>query len=536
MTLSGLLPLFCVLGYSEYSFRKAREAEVRQLALRNANLAVSEIQRIFEGVQNLLIAVSEVDGVRNFDKNECARYLIRLQPNVPLLAGMMVADTQGHYRCGFNGPDFNLNIGDRSYFQRALDSRRPIVGGYIIDRGMNRPMLPIAMAMRDPKGVATGILVAGLDLDKFGQLIASRSLPEGGSLAVADHNGIVIAREPAGRFVGTRIMDDYLRLLTAPGPGTEDITSQDGTRRVVGYVPIPKDYSGLYVSVGLSQEASYEAVWRTSRVSLALALSSAFLALLATWFTANRAFGRPLKTMMTTIQRWRAGEVDVRTGFSSDTGELGALGGDLDRMMDELQLHQQDRDLLMNELSHRVKNTLATVMALAATSIGRVPEAEKALGEFNGRIQALGKAHDILTQDRWESAEIGELIRTVTAPVGGQETRFIISGPELRIGPRQALAVTMVMHELWTNAAKYGALSVADGSVRIAWRLDESTPDLLHLSWREENGPIVSTPTQTGFGTRLILRGFKRDMEVSLDYLASGVVCKIDIPLAPPPA
>ncbi|WP_407526848.1 sensor histidine kinase [Methylobacterium oryzisoli] len=201
--------------------------------------------------------------------------------------------------------------------------------------------------------------------------------------------------------------------------------------------------------------------------------------------------------------------------------------------------------LLIHELNHRVKNTLATVQSIAMQSLRRLrgPDAEIARGAFVERLIALARAHDVLTRESWEGADLAEVVAGAIAPLEGprgRRPRFSTGGPALRLPPRMALSVAMALHELGTNAVKYGALSVPDGQVAIAWSLEGRT---LTLRWRESGGPPVSPPTRTGFGSRLIGQSLARDLDgtVTLDYAPEGVVCTIRAPLteadgAPAPA
>jgi PAS domain S-box-containing protein len=196
--------------------------------------------------------------------------------------------------------------------------------------------------------------------------------------------------------------------------------------------------------------------------------------------------------------------------------------------------HEERQRLLINELNHRVKNTLATVQSIAAQSFRDVPGDQ--LQWFEGRLLALSSAYDVLTRENWESATICELLATVIAPLSGQDSsRFTLSGPDLRLSPRVVLSLSMALHELCTNAAKYGALSNDTGHVLICWSLAGTNgSSRLRLRWEESGGPTVELPQRKGFGSRLITRGVAHELSaaVRLEFLATGVVCEIDAPLA----
>lgn len=195
--------------------------------------------------------------------------------------------------------------------------------------------------------------------------------------------------------------------------------------------------------------------------------------------------------------------------------------------------------LLTNELNHRVKNTLATVQSIAAQTFRNVAD-QQARSVFEARVAALSSAHNVLTDANWESAGLTEVVARALAPHAADEndaTRFRIAGPDTRLHPKVALTLAMALHELMTNAAKYGALSVPGGRVSVTWTLSrDEGRDRLALTWAETGGPEVVPPTRKGFGSRLIERQLPLEFDGSaaIDFAPGGVVCRLDIPLAAP--
>ncbi|MFL5204868.1 MAG: sensor histidine kinase, partial [Microvirga sp.] len=203
--------------------------------------------------------------------------------------------------------------------------------------------------------------------------------------------------------------------------------------------------------------------------------------------------------------------------------------------IDEIKRSEEHQRLLINELNHRVKNTLATVQSIASQTLRNAPTTEDARDALEGRLLALSRAHDVLTRENWEGAELREIINEVVEPYLRQKTKhFEIEGPHLRLIPRTALAIAMAIHELATNAAKYGALSVPSGCVFITWTVTSESLPHLELRWQERDGPPVSRPTRRGFGTRLIERSLATDVggHVQLTYDPAGVVCVMNVPLS----
>lgn len=190
------------------------------------------------------------------------------------------------------------------------------------------------------------------------------------------------------------------------------------------------------------------------------------------------------------------------------------------------------QQLLVNELNHRVKNTLATVQSIAAQTFrdGVGGEAKKG---FEGRLLALSRAHDVLTQENWEGADLKDLVTGVVAQMCGDRLSF--DGPTVHLKPQLALTLSVALHELCTNATKYGALTASEGRVEIAWSLANENPGKrLVLRWSESGGPAVVAPDRRGFGTRVIERSLAREhkAQVDLEFAAPGLRCTLDIPLA----
>jgi two-component sensor histidine kinase len=191
---------------------------------------------------------------------------------------------------------------------------------------------------------------------------------------------------------------------------------------------------------------------------------------------------------------------------------------------------------LAEELQHRIKNTLAMVGAIANQTM-RGESVEAARNAFTARLVTLSRAHDILTQKNWLSAPIKEVVEGALAPHRTGQGRIDVSGPELLLQPKQALAIALSVHELATNAVKYGALSGAGGTVCIAWSTGiAADAPTFHFVWSEAGGPPVVEPKQSqkSFGSRLIERTLSNDFggEVLITYAVKGVVCELTAPLA----
>lgn len=188
--------------------------------------------------------------------------------------------------------------------------------------------------------------------------------------------------------------------------------------------------------------------------------------------------------------------------------------------------------LLMQELSHRVKNSLAMVQAIASQTLRSATSLEQAGEIFSGRLAALSRAHDLLVGGNWANANLADIVGSVLG-IQGEPGRFTIHGPDVVLGPKAALALTLILHELFTNAVKYGALSVPSGRITLTWRVDDIEGERqFRLRWQELDGPPVAPPTRRGFGSRLIERTFPSVRGRSeTAYPPGGVVFTLDAPL-----
>jgi len=664
LALISVLPAIVIWTYTEVTLRRDREAEVQDLALRQAQLAASEIERIFEGIRSLLIAVGEVSSVQSMDTPACVAYLTALQPKVPYLVSITGLDLEGKIRCRQQGISSEPRYADRSYFQEAIQANGFVVGKYTVGRIAERKVLPLALPLHDKDGVTRGVLVAALDLAWFGQQLIERSLPTDGSITVADSAGTIIAREPLPeRFVGTPIPDAFQSLVHADKAGAIEVLSQDGTRRVLGYIPASRPASNVYVSAGLSSKAAFSTVNEAAKRGFMLIAAAFILALSLAWLSGRVFVTKPFHRMTAAVRAWRRGNYEARIDLPRGSGEMGVLADAFNELMDDIArrqaalqeseerarlaleagqmgtwwfnpvkrsggwskhaadllglsdtktsapeewqrvvhpddravvgraienamrgggdyeaefrvLHEGGRErwinsrgrvffnaeskpvrvvgivqditirkqaeaqqrLLLDELNHRVKNTLATVQSIASQTLRSTTEPKKFREAFESRLLALSKTHDLLTRNAWREADLRAIVEQELIPYRRElDDRITISGPAVSLPSRAAINLGLVVHELATNAAKYGALSVPHGQLDFTWSIETEGTDqaTLHLSWREQGGPTVAQPTRKGFGSKLLLRSVEGELNgrVTLRFLPSGLTCELFIPL-----
>lgn len=218
-----------------------------------------------------------------------------------------------------------------------------------------------------------------------------------------------------------------------------------------------------------------------------------------------------------------------RAAQTADDGGARRLAGvSLD--ITERKRAEEHQKLLVNELNHRVKNSLATVQSIAAQTLRSVAAPEFFRDAFETRLIALSHTHDLLTRESWAGASLREVFDLELHAMAGEDrVSFTYSG-DVRLHPKAAVALGMGIHELTTNAAKYGALSTPDGRVAVTWTVED---DILRLTWTERGGPPVTPPARRGFGARLLERGLAAELSggVELTYDAAGLVCLMALPM-----
>lgn len=197
--------------------------------------------------------------------------------------------------------------------------------------------------------------------------------------------------------------------------------------------------------------------------------------------------------------------------------------------------HEEHLRLMVDELNHRVKNTLAIVQSMVSQTLRTCSDHDQAVALIESRLRTVAATHDMLTHEKWTGAPLAQIVRLAMGDcLDGDSTRLDMQGPAVSLDPRRAVALSMALHELCSNATRHGALSVPQGRVRIHWWLERDGDGArLVLDWQESGGPVVHPPARVGFGTRLLQRGLQHDMagKVDLAFPPEGVRCRVEAPL-----
>ena len=406
-------------------------------------------------------------------------------------ANLVLADRTGRQVLNMAVPE-GVSLPMRVNMQglrQVIETGRPVVTDLFVGAVPQRPLISV-----DVPVVRNGEVIYALSfnppLDVFTDIIRQQQPPPNWVVSVFDRSGVNVARTPnPERYVGERASPSLYTVLTAKTEGLLETVSLEGTPLLTAFSR--SSSSGWSVAIGVPRRTLAEPLWR----SLALTIGTGLVFLF--------------------------------------TGLAFAL-----RMASRIARAEAHRELLIDELNHRVKNTLATVQSIAARTFRRSSGDSDAQRAFESRLIALSGAHNALSEDKWEGARLRDMVRRVLEPYTLKAgDRLRISGPDLRLRPRAALTLAMVLHELAINAAKYGALATPDGRIAIDWTiLDENNDPRLQLTWRETGGPPVEPPERKGFGSVLIERSIKQELNGTAELLfdRSGLTCTMKVPLAAP--
>jgi two-component sensor histidine kinase len=417
--------------------------------------------------------------------------------------------------------------------RNALQSGQPQVSNIIAGRYVKRPIVTIEIPVVR-EGKPSLVLSVLMDPKMFLQLFEQQQFAAGWLAGLIDRDGNFIARSrDHDNNVGKPASEGFRAAARGSLEGWNEVRSVEGTPVANGHVTSP--LSGWVMGLAADKE-TFEAPIRNTiwLVGLAGGVAMVLSMFLALW--AARRIIEPIKR----IEDGAHALLDRKPLTFSKTGML-----EIDRALDAftqtasaLEQHEKDRDereahvhLLMRELSHRSKNLLAIVLAIARQTARQTTTFPDFETRFNARIQALADAHDLLVEQQWVGATLDDLVKAQLAAFGME--RVVTSGEPMMLKAEAVQNIGLALHELATNASKHGALSVPAGRVHIGWQPIEGgeRPGGLRVTWRESGGPPVVEPERQGFGRfvleRVTLNALGRG---SLEFPASGLIwtCEID--------
>ena len=425
---------------------------------------------------------------------------------------------------------------DTDLIGRVFASGKPQVSGFYTGPMPREALVALDVPVRDLDGQVRYALRIAFTPDVLGRVLSEQRLPPNWVATLVDRRGFILARSRNGdRFVGQRVNSHALDTLS--GQKNLFVTQAQEGETVRGARAIVQ-WADWTAVVFVPQSELDAPLWRSLLLASATGGGLLLLGLISAAWQARR-IARPLGALAAGAAALGQGHVlpPVPRGIREATQVEAALGqaaAMLVRRDKERDENERRRGLLTAELNHRVKNALATVQATAAQTL-RIAgdDPPRFVDDFNARLRALARAHDLLTANDWEGAELGAVVRIALSPwlsgTMGAEGGMLIDCSEAdaaALRPQQAHALVLALHELATNAARHGALSRTGG--RVVVRCRRAAENTAVLEWQEAGGPkLAGPPSRRGFGTRLLERGLARDLgpdaAVSLFFEAGGL-------------
>jgi two-component sensor histidine kinase len=532
-----VVPLIAFAALAVYRYAQAEQVRVEQEAVRIASLTGllvdAELKQLIAKLEGLSASSAlSRDDLQGFHAE--AKLLTNGRDETIILRDMGVHqffNSQLPFDARLpDGPAFSLE--ERNGYAHG----RPYVSDVYLSPRNREPRIVIVLPiLRDgsPK------YVVGLTVPTSRVLSAFLpAVPPGYVVGVGDRAGAYVTRsERHEEFTGKPGLPDYVKQVLAKS-GSFRTSNFERQEILAGYYR--SELSGWFYTANIPTER-LQAPLKTSLVKLAVIgaaalVVSGYLALLFSQgiTAAARGLAKGAQAL------GAAGEVNPVTSkiaeFALISDALVAASNAIAERSRERKRSEAQRELLVNELNHRVKNSLALAQSIATQTLRSAPSISEARSALSRRLVSLGRTHDILTRENWESASLAEIVANA-ADVYGAPDRITSEGPVARLSPARSLSMSLVLHELMTNSSKYGALSSDNGTVSIRWwnLVEPDKHARLFLKFEEVGGPRVSHPEHRGFGSRLFAASFASPEEgkLAISYRPSGVICEIEIQSEP---
>lgn len=480
-----MLPLIVFSGVIIYNNYLQDRADAQA---RVTGLTRSIRQTLDREVQGMVSGLSVLASSRALRDNDFEAFRIGANAFAKQFDGetlLIVGDREGHIVFNSAAPAGTPlgNRADRRDREIVFETGKPAFSPLFYGPISGRPIVTLTVPVfRD--GQVAYDLSFNPPLSIFQRIVEQLSPGAGWTISIFDQNGVNFARIPnPGSTIGQRASPTLYAVLLERSEGQTSTVSLEGVPLVTAWTR--SDFTGWVAAAGVAESTL-----------TAPALQDLWIALL---------IGCLLLL--------------IGLGFAL-------------RMAHRIAHGEAMQELLINELNHRVKNTLATVQSLASQTFRQSKDSD-AKSKFGARLAALGGAHDLLSEQKWEGTDIREVLETVISPFQTTGERFTLSGPSIRMSARCVTMFSMVIHELATNATKYGALSVPNGHVRIEWQETGEGGRHLDLQWTELRGPPVEERVRAGFGSSLIEQGFAAQLggKAELIFRRDGLVCNLKCPL-----
>jgi len=520
-----MLPVLALLGYvfwhAAMDERKIMEAEGQRSAAMIAANVERDVTALTSAIQALSTNPGIHDGYLWRVHLSATRLSVAKEPN----AAVVLVDPKGQQllntRLPFGTPLPMSNDETVGGIAEVAATKKPLVSRVFVGKTAKEPIYSVLVPVFMP-GTEDVTHVLGLSqpVTRIQSIISGSLGPNRGIGVVTDAYARIVARNvDHGEFV-TKVSNMVMGTFEDDDGRTFAIANS-GERVRVFHAPVAG--TQWLVSVGITEDRL-----NAPFMQFVTFMGAAGIGMLAASFLIATVIGRgatrSLNALVSSAEALGRNEVVVPVDTHIE--EVNAVSTSLSRASKDLRAAQDRFDLLINELNHRVKNTLATVQSMASQTARHSPGPGEFLPRFEARLLGLSASHNLLVETGWESADLRAIARVELTPILGEESRrWEAKGMPLRLKAEPTVAIGMAFHELATNAVKHGALSNGTGRVLVEWNVDGNDVELV---WREVGGPPVEPPTRKGFGSRLI-PGIVRQLDGTLEtvYAPEGIVCRI---------
>jgi two-component sensor histidine kinase len=427
-----------------------------------------------------------------------------------------------------------VDVAARPYFRRALETKSLVVSELLTGQLSGRRLIALAQPTLDDRGAVETVLILTLDPKTMSDLLAGVPLLQDATIGVLDKAGRRVARVPfdAAMIGQAPSVPGLAKRLSSVADAGFVQESDDGVARFYGFAHSAKA-ADLVAYVGLARDAVFAAEDRLFIRRIALLVSAFALAALAAFWFGSYAVRRPIMKLRRAMQRVAAGDLAARAEVASGIEELAELAASFNDMAAKRRHAEGQQRILLSELNHRMKNSFAAIRSIAAQTLSHANDEEEFRRAFEGRLAALSSASTLLATGDWQAADLRDLVEATLKPFR-TDANLRLRGPRVTLASQVALTLGLVLHELATNAAKYGAFALPEGRVEIAWGMQGAPEEpRLILDWTEQGGPHVAEPERRGFGRSLIERSvaYELDGSAELTFAPAGVRCHIEMPL-----
>ena len=519
----------------------AEESEqIETSVVRLAKLGAAQHQAVITNGRTLVASVVRAGQPERIREADCSLYDPDWGDRLTFFTSMALFDEDGQVVCANTDGELPETVAGQAWFKTAKEEKRFALSDYTLGR-TGEPLLIAGSPVVAADDSVIGVAAIGISLTWLDFMTGRIELPPEGTITALGPDGQILSHRGANDRDPAPPPSEYaLQLMRMERSETLRATDSSGSTRLYGFEET--EAGGVLIIVGLPQFVEYTE-WGNALIdTLILPLSVLLLALAAAGWASEAFVTRHVRSLISTTDRIAGGELSARSQVDYDEHEIGELAAAMDGMAEAIEsshasLKQRlsDSELIAGEMRHRFANNLTLVQAIARQTSQHSRTTEEFYDDFSARLEALAASNHILAKQDWKGANLRELLHSVLAPHAPPDRSvFDLNGPDTQLDGRSAMALSMCVHELATNAVKFGALSKPGGTATIRWSItDQDSAHWLTLEWREAGGPEPGEPDDPGFGSKLLEIMIERTLggKVSRAFEPGGLICELSFPL-----